>query len=173
MAKESEGLSSKIYDPESITSQNILGKRYSDFEQDRDVIGGDINSPIVSRYMNGEKFDINSNDKLYQIVKDVRNLVDNMFYNQGITTVSFGFGINVNLHAVVFTLSFNNNQVEENIASFIDGFIGAVKSLINQKYSDSAEVSHDVRDLMGSQTAELTTGKTQVTITIKEKTKEE
>ena len=140
------------------------------------AVGGDIakstldlmqnKTPIVNLYGDGKGFSISDNAKLYEIVKIVKNIVDLNFYNQNVTTMSFQFSIDVKQSAVVFTLNFSDNQVEDNVADFCNGFVQNVDQLLKQKFNNTIEVSSEMKKLIGD--ADFIQGMTQLVITCKE-----
>jgi hypothetical protein len=174
MAKEKvEGLTTKVLPPEFSTSKGDKPKSTDDIVYP--------SAPIVDIYADGSAFSIHDNQKLYEIIKVVKNIIDRQFFNQGKRTLSFAFNINVLNKLVEFIMTFNNktenekenlisHQGQDDYLDFASEIANVIEMSIRKKYEDSVEIERQVRQV-GMDAIEE--GITEVRIIVKEKNNEE
>lgn len=143
-------------------------------------------APIIDTYSSGKNFTIGSNDKLYEIVKLVKNVIDVQFYNRGNTSYSFNFSIDVRNHSVVFGLTFDNAQAPYDADNKIcrpDGYQGTmdfaekladtIEFSVKRAFADSVDIERKIEQIMGADSFMGETAKTQMSIIVRERTEKE
>jgi hypothetical protein len=143
-------------------------------------------APIIDAYAKGSNFEIGDNTKLYQIVKDVKNIIDMNFLNRGNTSYSFGFSIDVKSHAVVFNLVFDNTQASSdgdnklarpdligNAMDFAEKLVDTMEFTVKRKYQDSVDCERKVEEIMGTDSFMGEIGKINVQFIVRERAEED
>lgn len=133
------------------------------------------NAGLIDIYADGKAFKISDNTKLYEVIKVVKDIIDFQFYNKGMTTISFGFGINVGSNCAIFTISFNDNQAQSpdtpQPLDFAESLAEKIEFEIKRRFLNSVDVEKNIRPLITSGSG-FNAGdtKTEVVIIAREKT---
>ena len=139
-------------------------------------------TPIIDIYSKGMNFTIGDNAKLYEIVKVVKDIVDNQFYNRGARSFSFGFTIDVKSHCVCFNITMDDEQAFSDMDNkitapaeiqtpmdFAQKLADLITFNIQRKYMDSVDVERKVEPIMSSDSFMGQINKTQLQIIVREK----
>lgn len=144
-------------------------------------------APESEAYGKGMDFTIGDNSKLYEIIKTVKDVTDNQFYNRGARSFSFGFSIDVKSHSVVFNITMDDeqtysdyeNKITRNDAGvegsmdFANKLADLIEFQIQRKYNDSVDVERKIEEVMSNDTFMGNINKTQLLIIVREVEDEE
>ena len=180
---DEKGLSSVM--PSGLEATSIAQNGMSLSKMAKELMDASV-APVIDAYSQGKNFTIGDNTKLYEIIKVVKDVVDNQFYNRGARAFSFGFTIDVKSHCVCFNITMDDDQATSNMENkttdpasiqtpmdFAQKLADLITFQVQRKYMDSVDVERKVEPVMSNDSFLGSNNMTQLQIIVREKVEEE